>query len=202
MKELINKQYINAILIFILLLSSNVASAQNNNVVSINYGIGWNTMLTNSFKEKEGYSNDGMYSIGIHYQRNLSETIALKTGLEYRKNSIMIAAGYNPDAPDVNDSWDTDILTLPVLINYQPLKYIFIEGGPLVDLQFNIWNNQPTDTQSGVGVRFGIGGIYKYKNIVFTLSPFMNYHAIIQFEPNEKERLVEMGVKLGVGYQF
>lgn len=202
MKELINKHYINATLIFILLFSSNVASAQNNNVVSINYGFGWNTMLTNSFEEKDGYSNDRMYSIGAYYQHNLSETFALKTGLEYRKNSIKIAAGYNPDAPDLSDSWDTDILTLPVFINYQPSKYIFIEGGPLVDFQFNIWDNQPTNTQSGVGVGVSIGGIYKYKNIVFTLSPFFNYHAIIQFEPDNKERLAEMGARFGIGYQF
>ncbi|MFV0591955.1 MAG: hypothetical protein ACK5M7_11270 [Draconibacterium sp.] len=159
-------------------------------------------MLINGFEKREGYSNNGMYSIGLHYQHNLSETLALKTGLEYRKNNIMIAAGYNPDVPDISGSWDTDILTLPLFINYQPLKYIFIEGGPLVDLQFNIWNNQPTATQSGIGFGLGIGGIYSYKNLVFTLSPFMNYHAIIQFEPTKKERLAETGVKFGFGYRF
>ena len=184
------------------LLSINSIYGQNKHVISINYGIGRNTMLINGFEKREGYSNNGMYSIGLHYQHNLSETLALKTGLEYRKNNIMIAAGYNPDVPDISGSWDTDILTLPLFINYQPLKYIFIEGGPLVDLQFNIWNNQPTAAQTGIGFGLGVGGIYSYKNLVFTLSPFVNYHAIIQFEPTIKERLAETGVKFGFGYQF
>jgi len=189
-------------LLLILFLFANSIQGQNPHLISINYGRGWNTMLINGFEKREGYSNNGMYSIGLHYQHNLSETLALKTGLEYRKNNIMIAAGYNPDVPDISGSWDTDILTLPLFINYQPLRYIFIEGGPLVDLQFNIWDNQPTATQSGVGFGLGIGGIYSYKNLVFTLSPFVNYHAIIQFEPTIKERLAETGVKFGFGYRF
>ncbi|MFV0267308.1 MAG: hypothetical protein ACK5HT_09255, partial [Draconibacterium sp.] len=112
---------------FLIVLSIAVSriNAQNKNVISINYGRGWNTMLVNGFEKREGYSNNGMCSIGLHYQHNLSETLALKTGLEYRKNNIMIAAGYNPDVPDISGSWDTDILTLPLFINYQPLKYIF-----------------------------------------------------------------------------
>ena len=187
----------------IFMLSANSIWAQNTHVFSLNYGFGGNIMLVNGFDKEKGFSNDGMYAVGIRYQRSFSETIALKTGIDYSRNSILVAAGSHPYLPeDGESSWDIQLLSLPIFILYQPIEYLFIEGGPIVDLQFNIWDSQPTDTQAGIGLGLGIGGIYSYKNFCFSLGPFVNYHAIIQFEPYDRDRLVEMGVKLGIGFKL
>lgn len=187
----------------IFMLSANSIWAQNKHSFSLNYGFGGNIMLVNGFNKEKGFSNNGMYAVGIRYQRNISKTIALKTGLDYSRNDVLVAAGYHPYLPEEEESsWDIQLLTLPIYINYQPLDYLFIEGGPIVDLQFNIWDSQPTDTQSGIGLGLGFGGMYSYKNFCFSLGPFVNYHAIIQFEPYDRDRLVEIGVKFDIGFEF
>ncbi len=192
-----------SILLVAFSLSVNNIWGQNDNYISINYGYGGDLMLINGFEKEEGFSNDGMFNIGVYYQHKLSKTIAYTTGLNYSNSNILVAAGYHPYSPEAGDeSWDTHLLSLPLFINYQFYKYLFLEGGPMVDLQFNIWDSQPTDTQSGVGIGLGMGGIYNYKNINFTLYPFVNYHAIIQFEPYDRDRLFEFGVKCGIGYNF
>jgi hypothetical protein len=203
MNKNIKERLRNSILLFAFSLSVNNIWGQNNNTISINYGYGGDLMLINGFEKEEGFSNDGMFNIGVYYQHKLSKTIAFKTGLNYSKSNILVAAGYHPYWPEAGkESWDTHMLSLPLFINYQFYKYLFLEGGPMVDLQFNIWDSQPTDTQSGVGIGLGMGGIYNYKNINFTLNPFVNYHAIIQFEPYDRERLFEFGIKCGIGYNF
>lgn len=190
-------------LILIIILCSSNIWGQNKNIISFNYSLGGNIMLVNGFEKEKGFRNDGMYIIGIRYQRKISETVSFKTGLDYCRNNILVEAGYHPYLPEIGESsWDINILSLPLLVNYQFQNYFFVEGGPIADLQFNIWDSQPTDTQSGVGIGLGIGGIYNYKNIVFILNPFVNYHAIVQFEPYDGDRLVEMGVKFGIGYRF
>ena len=203
MESLHNKKIKLAGLILIGLFSVHNIWGQNSHTLSLNYGFGGNMMLVDGFNKEKGFSNDGMYSIGIRYQKNISERIALKTGLDYSRNNVLVAAGYHPYLPeDGESSWDINLLSLPIYINYQPLDFLFIEAGPIIDLQFNIWDSQPTDTQSGIGLALGIGGIYTYKNLCFTLGPFANYHAILQFEPYDRDRLLEMGVKFGIGFNF
>ncbi len=191
------------LLLIVFSLSITNIWGQENNTISINYGHGGNLMLMNGFEKENGFSNDGMFCMGVFFQHKLSKPIAFKTGLNYSKSNILVAKGYHPYWPEAADeSWDIHLLSLPLFINYQFSKYLFLEGGPMVDLQFNIGDSQPTDTQSGVGLGLGIGGIYNYKNISFTLNPFVNYHAIIQFEPYHRDRLFEFGVKCGIGYNF
>ena len=203
MESTMNKKLKIAGLILICMFSVHNIWGQNTNTISLNYGFGGNRMLVNGFNKEKGFSNDGMYSIEIHYQKNISEVIALKTGLSYSRNSILVAAGYHPYQPENRESsWDIKLLSLPIFINYQPLDYLFIEAGPIVDFQYEIWDSQPTDTQSGIGLGLGIGGIYAYRNFCFTLSPFANYHAMIQFEPYDRDRLVEIGLKFGIGFKF
>jgi hypothetical protein len=192
-----------SILLLIFSLSINSIWGQKNNTISINYGFGGDLMLINGFVKEKGFSNDGMINLGVFYQHKLSKTIAFKTGLNYSKSYILVASGYDPyDPENGEESWDTHLLSLPLFVNYQFFEYLFLEGGPMVDLQFNACDCQPTDRQSGIGIGLGVGGIYNYKNISFTLTPFVNYHAIIQFMPYDRDRLVEFGLKCGIGYKF
>ncbi len=59
------------------------------------------------------------------------------------------------------------------------------------------------DSQSGMGLTGGIGGKYQYSNFEFSITPFVNTHAIIPFKQvNYQQHLWETGIRFGVGYVF
>jgi hypothetical protein len=182
---------------------ANLTFGQNKNIITLNYGIGGNIMLINGVQKVNGFDNDGTNLIGFRYQRKINEILSFKTGLDYIRSNIMVRAGYHPYEPLAGDhSWDIRLLSLPLILNYNFKKYFFVEGGSNVDLQFGIWDNQPTDTQSGIGFNVGIGTIYNYKHLSLVLNPFLNYHSIIQFEPYDYDRLCEIGVRFGIGFNY
>lgn len=79
----------------------------------------------------------------------------------------------------------------------------FINAGATVDFELNTYQNQPTDKQSGIGLGFGLGGKYDFKNTTVLINPFILEHAVIPFDKVEyQERIIELGIKFGMGYNF
>jgi len=203
MLEIVKIKNIKLIIILIIFFQGHLTFGQSyKNNISLNYGIGINQIYLNGFDKKEGFKNDGTFIIGLNYQKKISKIVYLKTGLDYIRSNVYVNKGYHPYWADSYGSWDINLLSFPVTINYTFLDYFFIESGIITDLQFNIWDCQPLETQSGFGITAGFGAIYHYKHFSLTLNSFMNYHSIIQFFPYDRERLCEMGIKMELAYSF
>ena len=199
-----------SLLIIVFSLTASNAWCQKNNTLAINYGCGGNLVLVNAFEKREGYSNDGMFSIGISYQHKLSGTLAIKTELNYSKNNILINFDniqlppyLAPSSRHFDDSKSTtELLSIPLYINYQFTKLLFIEGGPIIDIYDPRFLTKSILNHIGIGAGIGVGGIYNYNNFNLTLNPFVNYHSIINFSPFNRNNLCTFGVKCSVGYSF
>jgi hypothetical protein len=97
------------------------------------------------------------------------------------------------------------MISVPFYGNYTFLRYLFANAGVVIDLETKIHRpeNRSIDSQSGIGFGFGIGGQYHFKKMTVLVNPFFQKHALVPFAINKyPERLAELGVKLGLGYNF
>jgi hypothetical protein len=166
------------------------------------------SLTDNSLHRKEALL-DGAASKGkgsnifsLRYQRNLFSSFSIETGLEYSQNTIELSyiSGYG------NLETETayiEMISIPVYGNYSFWKYFYFNAGATIDFELNTYQTQPTDKQSGIGLGFGLGGKYNFNNLTVFINPFFLEHAVIPFDKAEyQERIIELGIKFGLGYNF
>jgi hypothetical protein len=187
------------LILTILILNGNVFSQQANEF-KFYYGTS-NAEL----KQKEvcpgraGYKIQSFNEFGFRYSREVYKNLSIETGFNYSYADIKASSMYFPDGAN---TWDykSEILSIPITINYTLLKFLFVNGGPLIDYQ-NVGSG--FDSQSGIGYSIGFGVKYKFKNIILSINPNFKKHAVIPFEKNScQQRLTEKGIQFGIGYYF
>lgn len=93
-----------------------------------------------------------------------------------------------------------EIISIPLYANYTFWKYLFISGGFIFDIQKT---DNSFHSQSGIGYSLGLGGKYEFHNFLIFINPNYKRHSFIPFEKgNNRQKLTETGVQLGIGYIF
>ncbi len=190
------------IFLFFLIFFSQTIFSQNK--ISVFYGFSDNALLRKAeLIGGPGYAGKGSNLYGFSYEKALFKYFSLETGLEYSKNKIEITPNFYPGIDMTPKNVDIEILTVPIYANYTFLKYIFVNGGALIDFELNREEYASTDNQSGIGFGIGIGGKYDFNDLTVFVNPFYRSHAIIPFEKeNYHQHLNEIGLKFGIGYNF
>ncbi len=190
------------IFVFFLIFFSLTIFSQNK--ISVYYGFSDNALLRNSdLVGGPGFEGKGGNLYGLGYEKELVKNFSLKTGLEYSKNKIELTPNFYPEIDMTPREVDIEILTIPIYANYTFLKYLFVNGGALIDFELNREEYASTDDQSGIGFGIGIGGKYDFDNLTVFINPFYRSHAIIPFEKeNYNQHLNEIGLIFGIGYNF
>lgn len=158
------------------------------------------------FDELDGAGSQdgkGFYTFGASYTYILNSRIELQSGIEFSRHKIKINPAFI--AIDiVSPPWNENVklLTVPLTANINFGKYIFLNGGFLLD--FEIAKKSSIDKQSGVGAVLGIGAKYDFdSNISIFANPYYKIHSLIPFSSdNYHQRMQEYGVKIGVAYSF
>ncbi|WP_194974171.1 outer membrane beta-barrel protein [Aquiflexum lacus] len=135
----------------------------------------------------------------IFYSQVLENT---RVGLGFNYSNSLIDFNANPANHTLTQySQRFQLISVPVLLEYNFFNYLFLSGGPLVD--FQLTENNFSD-QSGIGYLLELGGKYGTGNLSFSLFPNFKKHSAIPFirPENSKHILTELGVQFGVGYKF
>ena len=177
--------------------------AQHKSEIGIWGGFGQNDIM--SFAKTvggPGYSGDGYYAFGITYIHPIYLWLGFETGLEYSDNKITISSNLPPQYPKVTRHEKIGLLSVPVACRINFLKYAFLNGGLLFDVDTNL--SSSVHSQTGIGALLGIGLKYDFKSgITLAVNPNLRIHRIISFNMDgSDQRLINSGVKLGVGYCF
>ncbi|MDY0347650.1 MAG: outer membrane beta-barrel protein [Tenuifilaceae bacterium] len=149
------------------------------------------------------YSGKGFYTVGVNYVQPVRSWIDIESGVEYSNHTITVESMSQPeDHPPANK--DISLINIPITARINFLKYFFINGGLMLDLDMGI--SSPIDSQTGVGALLGIGAKYSLNN---GLGAFVNgyykYHSLIPLSANNYDyrwRLIEGGLRMGVTYSF
>ncbi len=190
------------LIILTFFLLSIITYGQSKNRISITIGLADNGLFR--IEELDGtgsYEGKGSTHIGLNYSRRISKIFDLEAGFEYSMNKIEISPAPFISYPVQNTK--IKMLTVPIYGRVNFLKYFFVNAGTIVDFEMNYDKIQSTDKQSGIGFGIGIGGEYSIKNITISLNPYFQKHAVVPFKKElYQQRVMEVGIKFGVGYNF
>ncbi|SFT65826.1 Outer membrane protein beta-barrel domain-containing protein [Algoriphagus locisalis] len=197
----------NALLLSIILLISLSVTAQSGLEVKGYFGVSGAQINWN--KDLDGASSadiESLLEVGVLLSKSISEKFSLTGGVNYGFAQV----SYYPNIPPCvnclsiayNHNPDFKMLSIPVYAEYKIGRIFYAAAGPVLDFQLSEGNNM--SDQSGVGYLVGLGTKLNTNKLSFSI--FSNYkrHSVIPFENegNYKQILQELGVQLGVGYQF
>ncbi|WP_165026200.1 outer membrane beta-barrel protein [Dysgonomonas sp. ZJ279] len=145
-----------------------------------------------------GYDTKSFYSFGIEYNREVYRNLEITTGILYVHNKISFTPSFNPIIDMSGRSYNIDFLTIPILVKYHFLNYLFVNGGGV--LNFKISDNEESYHDGKLGFLVGIGAEHTFSNnITLNINPYFQMNSI---SPDKKMNFFNLGVKLGIGYNF
>ena len=177
--------------------------SQTKNRIEFAYSLTDNSLHRNvSLLNGTSSKGKGSNIFSLRYQRNIFSSFSVETGFEYSQNIIELSH-ITDYGQFENETAYIEMVSIPVYGNFTFLKYFFINAGATIDFELNTFVDQPTDKQSGIGLGFGLGGKYNFNNLTVFINPFFLEHAVIPFDKAEyQERIIELGIKFGLGYNF
>jgi hypothetical protein len=170
-------------------------------------GIGSNDVINSSGSTFEGgpsYSGKSFYTFGLSYVQPLCSWIDFESGIEYSSYTITVKPMSMPDIHYSPYNRNISLINIPITARINFLKYFFINGGLMLDIETGA--SSPIDNQTGIGTLMGIGAKYNLKN---GLGAFVNgyakFHSLIPLSAESDDyrwRLIEAGVRMGITYSF
>lgn len=179
--------------------------AQNNNMLFLTYALSHPEPAYNKpLDGAAGYKAEASSSFGIRYLMKSSKVITLETGIEYSNYHFKLDYVDYPVVTIPYTPKTVKLISIPVYAHLTFLRYIFINGGALIDTEIN--KKDPDITkQSGIGFGLGAGLKYKFKHISIFVNPFLERHAFISFGGSKqgyKQSMLNAGGRAGIGYSF
>jgi hypothetical protein len=155
-----------------------------------------------SAKGAPSYTGNGFYAFGLNYIHSLNRTFDFETGLEYAHYIMTIHPNVPPDADETPYDINYSLISIPLTVRVNFLKYCFINGG--FDLDFDPTVSNPIGSQDGIGSVFGLGLKYDSKSgISAFVNPYFKVHRLISFtQSNGSQRILESGFRFGVMYKL
>lgn len=189
-------------LIFILFIFtiSIQSHAQKTNEFRIYYGLN-----SDSYFQDNDLIGGGSYDVlnnfefGFKYLKLISKNLQLETGINYAKLDVEIHPA--PMFPPLDSRFDKmKIISIPLYLNYTFLKYVFINAGPMIDINLS---NSTIESQSGIGFGLGIGGKFDFKHFSVFINPIYKKHSLLSFENNDHRRkLNTTSFQFGICYKL
>lgn len=188
-------------LLLILQLFTFYGNAQHKDEIRAYYGIAESGLIT--FAQLEGtasYNVESFQEFGLRYLYHTRGNLYLAGGINYLRASIATTPAPSSQPTLEIDTDPLNIISVPLFLHLQFGRYFFINGGPSLDFQLT---DNTYDRQSGIGLTLGLGAHYSIENFTLFVNPNVKSHAMLPFAAdNYHQRLLEIGVQLGLGYQF
>ncbi|SKB86244.1 Outer membrane protein beta-barrel domain-containing protein [Salegentibacter holothuriorum] len=176
------------------------AFSQTQNEVRLYFGITDSQLLRNDELTGGGsYEIENSYEFGFRYLLDVTENLALETGINYWRGDVLITSAPMPEQTTRSEELQTT--SIPIFANYTFLDHFFVNGGPVMDFQGS--ESKSIDPQAGIGVGFGLGAQYAFNNFSIYINPNFRRYSVIPFEEKSNhQKLTTFGVQLGLGYKF
>ncbi len=186
-------------------INAQTINSESKKAIGITYsGLGSNDAFYFEMLDGAGsYLGKGYHSFGVAYTQSLIKFLDLETGISFSNYKYRFSnSSLGPDAPEPYFVSNT-MVDIPITARLNFLKYLFINSG--VVLGIDATSNKHLDSQTGLGLVFGLGAKYDFKNIPFGLfiNTYYKIHNIVPFaQTNYNLRTDESGLRFGVIYNF
>jgi hypothetical protein len=149
----------------------------------------------------EDYIEKTFYTFGINYLKPLNSWLEYETGLEYSRKIGSLKTIFPFDDFIISKANST-LMSFPLTLRANFLRFFYVNGGVLMDLDFGGYN--PQRYQSGIGYLLGIATKYDFKfgGSIF-INPYFKKRSLISFSSNEDRLKVdEAGIRVGLNYKL
>src|ERR1035437_2301511 len=191
-------------LVLVFLCLSTLISAQKGQL-----GITFSAMSDNGVARFRSVEDDSStdagksFTYGISYLKPLNKWLDIETGLEYLSCPIETKSivGTINGVTTLTRSATLSMLSAPVTVRANFLKYFFVNAGLLLDI--DVSSNSIINSQSGLGSLLGLGLKYDFKNgISVFVNPYSKIHLFpLTFERNQ-QHFLESAVRFGIAYKL
>lgn len=188
---------VTSISLFVFFFAFQNSQAQDSFYGKAYFGTSSAALITKrGFVGGPGYDVERFREFGFLIGKELNKKWALETGVNLATANIFISSSI------VTDIYVTEykyqMLTFPLLMKYSLSSNIYINGGPMLDIQSS---ERTSIDQSGIGYFIGIGAQHYFNKIGVFVNPHLKRHAAISFD-SSNSNLTELGVQFGVAYKF
>lgn len=188
---------VTSISLFVFFFAFQNSQAQDSFYGKAYFGTSSAALITKrGFVGGPGYDVERFREFGFLIGKELNKKWALETGVNLAAANIFISSSI------VTDIYVTEykyqMLTFPLLMKYSLSSNIYINGGPMLDIQSS---ERTSIDQSGIGYFIGIGAQHYFNKIGVFVNPHLKRHAAISFD-SSNSNLTELGVQFGVAYKF
>ncbi len=191
------------LVLFTFVIASHFSYSQNHSI-GFSYGhiySGWTT----DYAELVGASSHNLrygaqYSLNYKYQ--FSKKLSINSGLQFQQTSMQ---SENSSTTGERQTWDyqVDNLNIPILANFTFLKYLFVEGGPMLNFQINDEDPYGIEDQSGLGLSLGLGAQYDIGKFNIFIKSQGQMQTLIPFnKENYHDRLITNSLSIGIFYKL
>jgi hypothetical protein len=157
------------------------------------------------FSEMDGapsFDSDYFRALGISWVYPVNSWLEFETGIEYAEHQITINPNLPPDSDNTSRPADFSLINVPFSVRANFLKYFFMNGGFILDVDVSASGS--IDSQTGIGTLLGFAAKYDFSfGVTAFVNPYFKIHSIIPFQDAEHhQRVWENGVRLGLTYDF
>ncbi|GAB1474465.1 hypothetical protein MASR2M69_19060 [Bacteroidota bacterium] len=188
------------LIIFSLILLTSSVSAQ----IGVHFSPAGklNVYIPEPLEGAGGRTGDYVYAFGVNYLKPLKGSFELETGLEFTKFGIIQTPGPYPPFDMTQTKKSISMISVPVGIRLNFLKYFFINGAVLLDMELK--SSADMNSQSGIGAMGGVAFKYDFRSGVSVyINPYFKAHSILSFSNNDyKQMLLESGARIGFMIQL
>lgn len=191
-------------LVLVFLCLSTLMSAQKGQL-----GITFSALSDNGVARFRSVEDDSStdagksFTYGVSYLKPLNKWLELETGLEYLSCPIETKSIVSTPngVTTLTRSATLSMLSLPVAVRANFLKYFFVNTGLLFDI--DVSSNSIINSQAGLGSLLGLGMKYDFKNgISLFVNPYTKVHLFpLSFERNQ-QHFMESAVRFGITYKL
>ena len=143
------------------------------------------------------------FTYGISYLKPLNKWLDIETGQEYLSCPIQTKSivGTINGVTTLTRSATLSMLSAPVTVRANFLKYFFVNAGLLLDI--DVSSNSIVNSQSGLGSVLGLGVKYDFKNgISVFVNPYSKIHLFPLTFERDQQHFMESAVRFGVAYKL
>jgi len=149
-----------------------------------------------------GREGDYFYVVGLTYLKPLKGRLEFETGIEFTRYGIIQTPAPYPPFDMTPSKKSISMISVPVGVRLNFLKYLFINGALLLDLETS--SSSSVSSQTGIGAMGGVAVKYDFHfgGSIF-INPYIKTHSLISFGiDNHKQMLLESGVRIGFSIQL
>lgn len=176
--------------------------SQNTPKIGITYtSLGANEVFMFTALDGAGsFEGKGFYAIGLNYLQPINTWLVLETGIEYTQQNISIHPNVPPNADGFELKEELNLMNVPLTLRANFLKYFFVNGGLILDIDISKSNS--IDNQTGIGTLLGAGAKYDFRNgMSVFINPNLRFHSLIPFANTRyHQRAFDTGFRIGLEF--